>query len=79
MQQLDVDKSGYLQHKEVKPLMKKLKKAYSPRKCGKTLFFYCDKDQDYVISKKEWSTCLGFKGRFPSSVAEIVCCAYKLA
>ena len=62
MQELDADKNGHLQHKEVKGLMKKLKKAFSPRKCGKTLFYYCDKDQDYTLSKKEWLACLSFQG-----------------
>lgn len=59
MQDLDVDKNGHLQFKEVKTLIKKLKKAYSRKKCGKTLFYYCDKDQDDTISKKEWLACFG--------------------
>lgn len=67
MQELDQDKNGRLQHKELKSLIKKLKKAYSPRKCGKTLFFYCDKNQDDVITKNEWYTCLGFQGSSPKT------------
>ena len=62
MRELDKDKSGNLQHKELKSLIKKLKKAYSPRKCGKTLFYYCDKDRNDVVSKREWLACLGVKG-----------------
>ena len=59
MSELDADNNNYLDHKEARALIKRMKKVYSPRKCGKTFFFNCDKDQDSYISKNEWLACLG--------------------
>lgn len=61
MNQLDSDKNSLLNHKEMRSLIRKFKRAYSPRKCGKTFFYYCDENQNYAISKNEWLACLGIK------------------
>ena len=59
MNELDVDKNGLLKNKEVRALVKIFKSRYTPKKCGKTFFYYCDENQDFYISKKEWLKCLG--------------------
>ena len=61
MRTLDTDNNNFLNHRELRGLIRRLKRAYPPRKCGKTFFFYCDQNQNYVISKKEWLTCLGIQ------------------
>ena len=61
MSQLDTDQNDLLNHKELRTLIKRFKKVYLPRKCGKTFFFYCDENQDYSISKNEWLKCLGIQ------------------
>ncbi|XP_028392909.1 SPARC-related modular calcium-binding protein 1-like isoform X2 [Dendronephthya gigantea] len=59
--ELDADNNGFLSHRELRTLIKRLKRAYSPRKCGKTFFYFCDENQDYKVSKKEWLVCLGIR------------------
>jgi hypothetical protein len=61
MSELDADDNDLLNHKEVRMLIRKFKRTYSPRKCGKTFFYYCDENHNFGISKNEWLTCLGIQ------------------
>ena len=61
MTELDADKDDLLNRKELRALVKRFKTVYSPKKCGKTFFYYCDENQDFSISRKEWLNCLGIQ------------------
>ncbi|XP_046859488.1 SPARC-related modular calcium-binding protein 1-like isoform X2 [Xenia sp. Carnegie-2017] len=65
MNELDIDRNRFLSQKEVRALVKRIKKIFTPRKCGKTFFHFCDENNDLDISKSEWFACLGIKFEKP--------------
>lgn len=67
MNELDIDRNRFLSQKEVRALVKRIKKIFTPRKCGKTFFHFCDENNDLDISKSEWFACLGIKFEEPGN------------
>ncbi|KAL3872826.1 hypothetical protein ACJMK2_036024 [Sinanodonta woodiana] len=57
--QLDKDSDSALRRKEVKTLRRMVKKVIKPRACAKQFIKNCDSDNNKLISRKEWSLCLG--------------------
>uniref|UniRef100_A0A0K0FVL1 Thyroglobulin type-1 domain-containing protein n=1 Tax=Strongyloides venezuelensis TaxID=75913 RepID=A0A0K0FVL1_STRVS len=56
-EELDKDKNGDLDEKELIALKKNFKKNRNVRSCVKNFNEFCDSDNDKVISKKEWTYC----------------------
>ncbi|GAB1608581.1 SPARC-related modular calcium-binding protein 1-like isoform X7 [Argonauta hians] len=60
MNQLDRNKNGYLERKELRKFKKDLRKRKKKsRKCGRNFLRYCDEDQNKMITLAEFIDCMG--------------------
>lgn len=57
--QLDENRDNQLNAKELRQLQKLIKRFVNPRSCAKMFRATCDYDKDRLITRREWSLCLG--------------------
>ncbi|XP_065226398.1 SPARC-related modular calcium-binding protein 2 isoform X2 [Planococcus citri] len=55
---LDKDRNHTLTKNEYKDLRKLVKKVVRPRRCSRAFIRLCDVDQNSIITKPEWTSCL---------------------
>ncbi|XP_030854641.1 SPARC-related modular calcium-binding protein 1 isoform X5 [Strongylocentrotus purpuratus] len=56
---LDENEDANLDSKELKPLLRLMKKIIKPKVCAKDFVKICDLDADDRLTEMEWSLCLG--------------------
>lgn len=56
---LDENEDENLDSKELKPLLRLMKKIIKPKVCAKDFVKICDLDADDRLTEMEWSLCLG--------------------
>ena len=57
--ELDVNGDGELRMKELRSLKRMVKVLVQPKSCAKNFDAYCDMNQNGLVTRMEWSVCLG--------------------
>ena len=59
---LDDNRNELLEYYELERFLRRTKKTVTPKKCGKTMLQFCDKNSDSILAKDEWFYCFGLEG-----------------